>query len=97
METNSPRRMFLLPMRHETVTIPVARGIDWKGIGYLFSIAGALALGAAACVKENPPVWYFPAVGLGVLTTSIGFGVRYVAHLKEKREMEETRREAERP
>lgn len=82
-------------MRHQRVTIPVGRGIDWKGIGYLFSIAGTLALGAAGCFAPHAPVWYFPALGFGVLTTIIGFGVRYAAHLKEKHEMEETRREAE--
>jgi hypothetical protein len=82
-------------MRHETVTIPVARGIDWKGIGYLFSIAGALALGAVACFAPNAPIWYFPTLAIGVLTTIVGFAVRYVAHLKQKREMELTRREAE--
>lgn len=83
-------------MRHESVTIPIAKGIDWKGIGYLFSIAGALALGAIACVKENPPGWYFPTLAVGVLTTIIGFGIRYIAHLKQKREIEEAKREAQR-
>jgi hypothetical protein len=83
-------------MRHETVTIPAAHGIDWKGIGYLFSIVGALALGAIACFAPNAPWWYFPTLALGVVTTIIGFGVRYVAHLKEKRELQETRRKAER-
>lgn len=81
-------------MRHETVTIPVGR-IDWKGIGYLFSIAGALALGAVASFKPDAPAWYFPTLGLGVLTTITGFVIRYMAHLKEKREIEETKREAD--
>ena len=83
-------------MKHETVTIPVGRGIDWKGVGYLFSIAGTLALGAAGCFAPHAPVWYFPALGVGVVTTIIGFAIRYVAHLKEKREIKETKREAER-
>lgn len=46
--------------------------------------------------RLTAPVWYFPALGIGVLTTIIGFAVRYVAHLKQKREIEETKREAER-
>lgn len=83
-------------MRHETVTTPMAKGVDWKGIGYLFSIAGALALGAVACFAPKAPAWYFPTLGLGVTTTIIGFAVRYVAHLKQKREIEETKRKAER-
>jgi hypothetical protein len=42
-------------MRHETVTIPVAQGIDWKGIGYLLSMVGALLLGAIAWPKPEDP------------------------------------------
>ena len=38
----------------------------------------------------------FRSLAFGILATIIGFGVRYVAHLKEKRELEETKREAER-
>jgi hypothetical protein len=88
--------MFLPRMRHESVTIPVRAGIDWKGVGYLFSIAGALALGAVACFAPHAPAWYFPTLAVGVATTIIGFGIRYVAHLKQKREIEETKREAKR-
>lgn len=82
-------------MRHETVTIPVGR-IDWKGIGYLFSIAGALALGAVGCFAPHAPGWYFPALAIGVISTNVGFAVRYAAHLKEKHEIEKVKREAER-
>jgi hypothetical protein len=83
-------------MRHETVTIPVAHGIDWKGIGYLFSIAGALLLGAQAWPKPTDPAWHLPALIGGVVTTIIGFAVRYIAHLKERKEIAEAKREAER-
>lgn len=83
-------------MRHETVTIPVARGIDWKGIGYLLSMVGALLLGAIAWPKPEDPAWYLPALIGGVVTTIAGFGVRYMAHLKQRKEIEETKRQAER-
>lgn len=83
-------------MRHETVTIPAAHGIDWKGIGYLLSMVGALLLGAIAWPKPGDPDWYLPALILGVATTIAGFGVRYMAHLKQRKEIEETKREAER-
>lgn len=83
-------------MRHETVTIPAAHGIDWKGIGYLLSMVGALLLGAIAWPKPGDPGWYLPALILGVATTIAGFGVRYMAHLKQRKEIEETKREAER-
>ena len=82
-------------MRHQTVTIPAGNGIDWKGIGYLFSIAGALLLGAQAWPKPNDPYWHVPALVVGVGTTIIGFAVRYFAHLKQKREIEEAKQEAE--
>jgi len=96
METNAAVRMFLRRMRRQTVTIPVPHGIDWKGIGYLFSIVGALLLGAQAWPKPSDPSWHVPALVAGVSTTIIGFAVRYVAHLKQRREIDEAKREAER-
>jgi hypothetical protein len=86
--------MFLRRMRHETVSVPVAQGIDWKGIGYLFSIAGALLLGAIAWPKPEDPAWHLPALIGGVAATIIGFAIRYVAHLKQRKEIERTKREA---
>jgi predicted phage tail protein len=88
--------MFLHSMGRETVTIPVPHGIDWKGIGYLFSIVGALLLGAKAWPKPTDPWWHVPALVAGVSTTIIGFAVRYVAHLKQRREIAQPKREAER-
>ena len=81
-------------MRHQTVTIPAGPGIDWKGIGYLFSIAGVLLMGAEAIPKPTDPWWYWPALGGGVVTSLVGFGLRYMAHLKERREMAEVKKEA---
>ena len=82
-------------MRHETVTIPVPHGIDWKGIGYLLSIAGALLLGAISWPKPEDPAWHLPALIAGVAITIAGFGVRYMAHLRQRKEIEQTKREAE--
>jgi hypothetical protein len=83
-------------MRHQTVTIPAGNGVDWKGIGYLFSIAGALLLGAQAWPKPSDPGWHLPALIGGVATTIIGFAVRYMAHLKQRKDIDEAKREAER-
>jgi hypothetical protein len=88
--------MFLNAMRHQTVTVHVPVGIDWKGIGYLLSMLGALLLGAIAWPKPGDPAWHLPALIVGVATTIAGFGVRYLAHLKQKHEIQETKREAER-
>jgi hypothetical protein len=82
-------------MRHETVTIPAGNGIDWKGIGYLFSIAGVLLLGAEAIPKSTDPTWYWYALIGGIVTSIVGFALRYMAHLKQRREMAEVKKEAQ--
>jgi hypothetical protein len=83
-------------MRHETVTIAAPSAIDWKGLGYLFSIAGALLLGALAWPKPEDPAWHLPALIAGVATTIVGFFIRYLAHLREKREIREANAKADR-
>jgi hypothetical protein len=88
--------MFLARMRHESVTIPVPTGLDWKALGYLISIASVFFLGAVAWLKENPPAWYYPVLVIGMATSIIGMACRYVAHLREKREIRRAQAEAER-
>ena len=83
-------------MRHESVTIPVPTGLDWKALGYLISIASVFFLGAVAWLKENPPGWYYPVLVIGMATSIIGMACRYVAHLREKREIRRAQAEAER-
>ena len=83
-------------MRHENVTMSGSSAIDWKGVGYLLSMVGALLLGAIAWPKPDDPGWHLPALITGVATTIAGFGLRYVAHLKQRKEIEQTKREAER-
>ena len=83
-------------MRHDTVRIPVTTGLDWKAIGYLVSIVSVLFLGAVAWTKENPPPWYYPVLVIGMATSIIGMGCRYMAHLHQKREIREAKSEAER-
>jgi hypothetical protein len=83
-------------MRHDKITIPAPTGIDIKAIGYLTSIVSVLFLGAVAWAKENPPGWYYPALVIGMATSMIGMGFRYAAHLRQKREIENAKAEAER-
>ena len=83
-------------MRRESVTVPKTSGLDFKAIGYLTSIVSVLFLGAVAWTKENPPGWYYPALIIGMATSMIGMGFRYVAHLRQKREIKEAQAEAER-
>ena len=83
-------------MHPETITIPATSGIDWKGIGYLFSIAGTLLLGAIAWPKPGDPSWHGPALIGGVAVSILGFGLRYLAHCREQREIAKAQREAQR-
>jgi O-antigen/teichoic acid export membrane protein len=88
--------MFLVGMRHETVTVPAAAGLDFKAIGYLTSIVSVLFLGAVAWAKENPPDWYYPVLVIGMATSIIGMGFRYRAHLQEQREIKRAEAKAKR-
>jgi hypothetical protein len=83
-------------MRRETVTIPAPSGLDWKALGYLISIGSVFFLGAVAWAKENPPSWYYPALVIGMATSIAGMGCRYVAHLKQKREIAKAEADARR-
>ncbi|MES2136965.1 MAG: hypothetical protein V4502_07905 [Pseudomonadota bacterium] len=71
-------------------------GLDWKGLGYLISIASVFFLGAIAWPKPDDPRWHLPALILGVATSIIGMGFRYKAHLREQREIRKAQAEAER-
>ena len=81
-------------MRHETVTIPAPTGLDWKALGYLISIGSVFFLGAVAWTKENPPGWYYPVLVIGMATSIVGMGCRYVAHLHQKRQIRDAKAEA---
>jgi hypothetical protein len=83
-------------MRHESVTVPAPTGLDWKAIGYLVSILSVFFLGAVAWTKESPPGWYYPVLVIGMATSIIGMGCRYVAHLHEKHEIRKAQSEATR-
>jgi hypothetical protein len=86
--------MFLPGMRHQTVTVPAPTGLDWKATGYLISIVSVLFLGAIAWTKENPPGWYYPVLVIGMATSILGMGCRYMAHLQEKAEIRKAQEEA---
>jgi hypothetical protein len=79
--------LFLRIMRHEKMTAATTGQPDWKGLGYLVSIASVFFLGAIAWPKESDPWWHLPALLLGMATSIIGMGFRYKAHLDSKREI----------
>jgi hypothetical protein len=83
-------------MRHEKVTALRSPGLDWKALGYLISIVSVFFLGAVAWAKEDPPDWYYPVLVIGMATSVIGMGCRYMAHLHQKAEIGKAKAEAER-
>lgn len=82
-------------MRHDTVTIP-DRGIDWKGLGYIVSIASVFLLGSIAWPKAGDPSWHRPILIVGMATSIIGMAFRYLAHLKQQKELREAEAQARR-
>ena len=85
-----------MPMDQGGVTKPVLLGIDWKGLGYLVSIASVFFLGAIAWPKPEDPSWHLPALIAGMATSILGMAFRYRAHLDEQREIRKAKAEAER-
>jgi hypothetical protein len=83
-------------MRHEKVTALRSPGLDWKALGYLISIVSVFFLGAVAWAKENPPDWYYPVLVIGMATSIIGMGCRYMAHLHQKAEIRRANEKADR-
>lgn len=88
--------MFRDPMRPETIKIPTTDSLDWKGLGYLISIASVFFLGSVAWPKSGEPWWHMPALVFGMATSIIGMGCRYKAHRDQQREIRKTRAEARR-
>jgi len=80
-------------MRHETVTID-RPGFDFKAAGYLVSIASVLLLGAVAWPSASDPAWIKPVLIAGMATSILGMGLRYVAHLKQRKELKRTKQAA---
>lgn len=78
-------------MRHKAVI-----GIDWKGLGYLVSIASVFLLGAVAWPKDGEPGWYLPLLIAGMATSILGMAFRYKAHLDEQRELKQLEEEERR-
>ena len=83
-------------MDQRTVTVPTPAGLDWKALGYLISIVSVFFLGATAWTKANPPGWYYPVLVIGMATSIVGMGCRYMAHLRQKRQIQQAKAEAER-
>jgi O-antigen/teichoic acid export membrane protein len=64
-------------------------GLDWKALGYITSILSVFFLGAIAWPKPDDPDWYLPALIIGMATSVLGMGFRYLAHIQQKKKMSE--------
>jgi hypothetical protein len=87
--------LFLVLMLTKPLIIVGGVGIDWKGLGYLTSIVSVFFLGAIAWPKPEDPAWHLPALLIGMVTSVIGMGFRYKAHLDQQREIRKAKAEAE--
>lgn len=88
--------MFLRVMSNQTFSILAVRGLDWKGLGYLISIASVLLLGAIAWPQSEDAGWHLPVLIFGMATSIIGMACRYKAHLDQQRELKKAEAEARR-
>lgn len=64
-------------------------GLDWKALGYITSIVSVFFLGAISWPKTGDPVWYLPVLIIGMATSVLGMGFRYLAHIRQKKKMSE--------
>ena len=77
-----------------SVQIPSDKGPDWKGLGYLVSIVSVFFLGSIAWPKPDDPAWHLPALIVGMATSILGMGFRYLAHRKQQAEIRRAEAEA---
>jgi hypothetical protein len=62
--------------------------LDLQGLGYIVSIGSVFLLGAIAWPRPEDPDWVLPALIIGMATSIAGMAMRYVAHLRQKREVQ---------
>jgi hypothetical protein len=59
--------------------------MDLQGLGYLISSISVAFLGAVAWPGPEEPRWKAWAVAIGMATAVLGMGVRFLSHLRDKR------------
>ena len=62
-------------------------GMDWKALGYISSIVSVFFLGVIAWPKPDEPRWYVAVLIVGMATSVLGMGFRYLAHIHQKKEI----------
>ena len=56
--------------------------MDLQGFGYLISSVSVAFLGAVAWPKPDEPQWMAWAVAIGMGTSIVGMGLRWLAHVR---------------
>lgn len=59
--------------------------MDLQGLGYLISSVSVGFLGAVAWPRPGEPQWMAWAVSIGMALSILGMGVRFLSHLRDKR------------
>jgi hypothetical protein len=62
--------------------------VDLKGFGYLISTISVLFLGAVAWPKPGDPSWQAWAAAIGMATSILGMGARFISHRKDRKDIE---------
>ena len=61
--------------------------MDLKGLGYLISTVSVLFLGIVAWPAPDEPQWKIAAVVVGMATSVLGMGVRFLSHRKDREDI----------
>lgn len=59
--------------------------MDLQGLGYLISSVSVGFLGAVAWPGPDEPQWHAWAVAIGMATSILGMSIRFMSHLRDKR------------
>ena len=61
--------------------------MDLQGLGYLISSVSVAFLGAVAWPKPDEPQWMAWAVAIGMGTSIVGMGLRWLAHVRVRNDI----------
>jgi hypothetical protein len=61
--------------------------MDLKGFGYLISTVSVFFLGIVAWPAPDEPKWKAWAVAVGMATSVLGMGVRWLSHRKDRKDI----------
>ena len=69
--------------------------MDLKAVGYFVSTVGVFLLGMVAWQANDEPRWKAVAVAVGMATSIIGMGARFLSHRKDRHDLHRVERKAE--